>query len=185
MKTQNSRMLSLAAAAVLSAIAAAPAHAAKIKPNAPPTLWSIEAEAQTAAAKAAAKIVQICADAAIQAGFSRGLPEVDGQPCVIIGRRPVNKGELFAARCRINQTRFFVDSVRTGDPSSDFVVVTTIETRAAGGKRFEQQIRYRKLAPACPAGWAIGDAGSAGSITLKNSITGAAHELPTPIAAAR
>jgi hypothetical protein len=182
MTLNASRTLTLAAAAALAA--AGSAHAAKIKPNAPAALWSIEAEGQTAAAKAAAKIVQICADAAIQAGFSRGLPEIDGKPCVITGR-PVNKDELFAARCRVDQTRFFVNSVRTGDPSSDFVVVTTMETRAAGGKRFEQQIHYRKLAPACPAGWTIGDAGSAGATTLKNSITGATHALPAPIAAAR
>jgi hypothetical protein len=179
MALNASSILTLAAVGAIAA--AASAHAAQIKPNAPPTLWSIEPEAQAAAAK----IVQICADAAIQAGFSRGLPEVGGKPCVIIGRRPVNKDELFAARCRVDQTRFFVDSVRTGDPSSDFVVDTTIETRAAGGKRFEQRLHFRKLAAACPAGWGIGDAGSAGSSTLKNSITGAAHELPAPIAAAR
>ncbi|MGZ3273338.1 MAG: hypothetical protein ACXU82_07800 [Caulobacteraceae bacterium] len=171
--------LAIAVASTGAALALAnPAHAkAPRQDPAVPALWSMETQ-QPADAR---KTIIICVDKAMKEGFSHSLPEVAGQPCRLAGRRPVLKGELFAARCRSGGYLFDVHSVSTGDLARDFVVDTTFETRA-GERRFEQQIRYRKLSDACPRDWRIGDSGAPGETKVVNALTRASRSLDQPIA---
>ena len=99
-------LLALVAAGALSVVAGAASAKIQIQDPTPPTLWSM----QTKASDGKTKTVVICADKAIKAGFSHSIPEVNGQPCVLAGRRPVLKGELFAARCRSGGALFDVHS---------------------------------------------------------------------------
>jgi hypothetical protein len=174
---------SLAIAAAFACAAVTLASPAQSEPprqdRAVPTLWSMD----TQQAAGGRKTIIICADKAMKEGFARSLPEVSGQPCRLAGRQPVMKGELFAARCRSGGYLFEVHSVSTGDLARDFVVDTTIETRA-GDRRFEQQIHYRKLSDACPRDWRIGDSGAPGETRLVNSLTGVPRRLDQPIPAA-
>ncbi len=173
---KNSSSL-LAAVAAAAAFAAAGAHAqAPAQDRAVPTSWSMQTE--TGGGR---KTIVICADQAIEAGFARALPEVNGQPCILAGRRPVMKGELFAARCRSGADLFDVHSVSTGDPAQDFVVDTTVQTDAQGGRRFEQQIHYRKVSSTCPKDWRVGDSGAPGDTKLVNALSGATRTLAEPI----
>lgn len=176
MDTRNP-LIVLAAAGGILAVAGV-AHAQPAHDRAPPTLWSM----QTQAADGKAKTVVICADKDMKVGFAHSIPEVNGKPCILAGRRPVLKGELFAARCRTGDTLFEVHAVSSGDLARDFTVDTTIQTDAHGGSRFEQQIRYRKVLDACPQGWRIGDSGAPGETKLVNALTRATRTLAQPIA---
>ncbi|MGZ3273902.1 MAG: hypothetical protein ACXU82_11405 [Caulobacteraceae bacterium] len=171
-------LLALAAVGAVSALAGAAHARTPIQDPTPPTLWSM----QTKAADGQSKTIVICVDKAMKAGFQHSIPEVNGRPCVLRGRRPVLKGELFAARCRAGDELFQVHSVSSGDLTRDFTVDTTIETDARGGARFEQQIRYRKVSQTCPKDWRMGDSGAPGDTKLLNALTGAARKLAEPIA---
>lgn len=177
MDTRKS-LIVLAAAGGVLAIAGTVHAQGPIQDPTPPTFWSM----QTKAADGNTKTVVICADKAMKAGFSHSIPVVNGKPCILAGRRPVLKGELFAARCRTGDSLFDVHAVSSGDLARDFVVDTTIETDAHGGSRFEQQIRFRKVSAACPQGWRIGDSGAPGDTKLVNGLTGATRKLAQPIA---
>lgn len=172
----RSTLSGLVFAGVALAFAGAAHAQAPAKDHAPPTLWSMQTGKKT---------IVICADKAMKEGFAHSIPEVNGQPCILAGRRPVLKGELFAARCRSGGNLFDVHAVSSGDMARDFVVDTTIETDAQGGKRFEQQIRYRKVSETCPTDWRIGDSGAPGDTKLVNALTGATRKLAQPIASAQ
>jgi hypothetical protein len=164
---------------VLAATGVAHARTFSAGDRMPPTLWSM----QTKAADGAMKTIVICVDKAMKAGFAHSMPEVNGQPCILAGRRPVLKGELFAARCRSGGRLFDVHAVSSGDMAHDFVVDTTIDTDVEGARRFEQQIRYRKISQTCPAGWRIGDSGAPGDTKVVNALTGAKRQVSEPIPA--
>ena len=143
-----------------------------------PSLWSIQTVGD-----AVGKTVLICADAQVRSSFAQSLPEVAGQPCRLTGKPPVEHEHLFATRCHVGADLFTVQAASQGDVDADFTVHTVIETGVGGPPRYEQTLHFRKLAGACPAGWAAGDSGAPGETRLANAVTGAAHSLPQPIRA--
>jgi len=169
-----------ASALALAACKPAPEATSATAPAAPqaPSLWSIETQSG-----APAKTVLICADRAVHESFGQSLPEANGQPCQLVGRMPVQKDELFAARCRIGPDLFTVHSVAAGDKDSDFTVDTVMETDTREARRFEYRLRFKKLAESCPEGWAVGDSASPGDTRLVNSLSGAVRELLMPVQA--
>lgn len=114
----------------------------------PPELWRVEVVGSDA------RPVEICVDSLLRTGFTSPLPEVGGQPCVLIGE-PVETGGGRIGRCRSGgQALLF--SVKTEGGPSDFTVALNIQTLDHRAYEVAQTRRYTRLGP-CPPGWIIGD----------------------------
>ncbi len=147
--------------------AAAPAAAVE-----QPQLWRIEVmSGDTATSR-----IDICADSAVRAGFTRPGPEVGGMPCVRVkgGDRPDG---TYSALCRTDDQLYRVGSATKGDKARDFTVEMAATRQDRKGPNYEQVRRYR-LIGACPAGWRIGDSAAPGAKEIQDTITGKRRPMP-------
>lgn len=144
----------------------------------PPSLWSIEKTNDAAPGK----VEFICAGAVIRQGFSRAVPQANGQSCALIDQTQAPAG-VFNGRCRLGTDIFALHSVTGGDVSRDFTVKSAMQEDGVAGKRFVSSLRYRRVLDSCPAGWNDGDAGSPGDMTVVNALSGAAHPVSPPVEA--
>jgi len=153
--------LSAAVAALLVALVAGPledagSSTARIRARLmavdPPQLWRAKVLAPADAAGAA---TYICADTPLAQTFARGLPEVNGEICRVVGP-VVTRPNLFAARCEALGRRFAVSTTMSGDPGRDFRVDFALALLDEFGPPVRQSIGYRRLGP-CPKGWTIGE----------------------------
>ncbi len=114
----------------------------------PPELWRVEVVGSDA------RPVHLCVDTLLRKGFTTPLPEVGGQPCILIGE-PVEADGGRIGRCSsAGQPLLF--SVKTeGDPLN-FTVALNVQTLGRQSHAVTQTRRYTRLGP-CPKGWNIGD----------------------------
>lgn len=142
-----------------------------------PSLWSV---AMVDGGQAAPETL-ICADAQLRNGFTRTLPQANGQTCRIVGT-PVRQDDMFAARCRVGADLFKVNAMIKGDQNNDFTVDAAFVTEDRVEARFERSLHYRRLGP-CPAGWAVGDSGQVGERQVTNTLSHATRQLASPLTA--
>lgn len=117
-----------------------------------PDLWLAEVVDEKGARREAS---WICADEMVRVGLTRAVPEINGAPCLILGE-PLERPDLFTARCLALGQRFSVNATRSGDMSDNFMVrvrVRPLETQHPGAAG---TIHYQKVGP-CPANWRNGD----------------------------
>lgn len=114
----------------------------------PPELWRVEVVASTA------HPVTVCVDSLLRKGFTSPLPEVGGQPCILIGE-PVEAEDGRIGRCT-SDSQPLLFSVKTEGEPSDFTVVLNVQTLDRQAYAVTQTRRYTRLGP-CPPGWIIGD----------------------------
>jgi hypothetical protein len=118
----------------------------------PPDLWVAE---MTDGRGMRRETSWICADEVVRGALTRAVPEINGAPCLLLGR-PLDRADLFAGRCSALGQRFSVNVARDGDVSRDFrvrVSVRPLETQHPGAAG---TIHYRKVGP-CPPTWRNGD----------------------------
>jgi len=118
----------------------------------PPELWLAEALDDHGRVRGQ---VQVCTDQAMRAGLLRPRPEVNGQPCLPVGRG-VEKASLQAGRCVALNRRYSVNVSLTGDPARDVTVSFALRPLEVDDPGVRQVTRYRRLG-ACPPGWRVGD----------------------------
>lgn len=138
--------------------------AAAAAPAATPSLWRIEAVDDGKVVRT----VEICADDAVRASFSRPAPEWRGQGCTRVGE-PKQTGDSYFVRCRFGDKIYVVSSSQKGDPTRDFTVEMSVTQQDGKGPNFEQTRHYTK-AGACPAGWRIGDSAALGDKQVQNAL---------------
>ncbi|WP_428151131.1 hypothetical protein [Brevundimonas sp.] len=114
----------------------------------PPELWQVEVIG------AEARPVQICVDTLLREGFGSPLPEVGGQPCVLIGEPVEHEGGRIG-RCA-SAGRPLLFSVKKEGAPEDFSVTLNVQTLDRRASEVTQTRRYRRLG-LCPPGWTIGD----------------------------
>ncbi|WP_309630408.1 hypothetical protein [Brevundimonas sp.] len=114
----------------------------------PPELWRVEV------VNSDSLPVQLCADTLLREGFKSPLPEVGGQPCILIGE-PVETDGGRIGRCASGGHALMFSVKTEGDPS-DFTVALNVQTLGRHGYIVTQTRRYTRLGP-CPQGWSIGD----------------------------
>ena len=146
-------------------------NVAATRPAAPPVaeapkLWSIEVmDGDKAVSR-----VDICADSAVQKGFARPAPEVNGQPCDRL-TAPIETGDAYSIRCHVGSQYYRARADVTGDTARDFTVKMTAKRQDRKEPMYEQVRRYR-LSGACPAGWRIGESAAPGDKQLLDTISG-------------
>jgi len=118
----------------------------------PPQLWRATVLAPAGQAGAA---TYICADTPLAQTFARGLPEVNGEICRVIGP-PVTTARSFAVRCEALGRRFAVSTATSGDLGHDFRMDFALSPLDAPDAPVRQSIGYQRLGP-CPRGWTIGE----------------------------
>jgi hypothetical protein len=156
----------LAALVVATTPVAAPAVAER------PKLWSIEVmDGDKALSR-----VDICADSALQKGFTRPAPEVNGQSCDRL-RAPIETADAYSLRCHVGDRYYRARAETTGDRARDFTVAMTVKRQDRKEPMYEQVRRYR-LVGACPAGWRVGDSAAPGDKQLLDTISGARRPMP-------
>lgn len=99
--------------------------------------------------------VLICADEAMRAGFSRPVPEINGQACPLKGEA-VDRANGYSARCELDGRIYKVDANVQGDSQSDFTVDIWVQPEGADDVQYKQERHYRRVGE-CPAGWRLGD----------------------------
>lgn len=114
----------------------------------PPELWRVEVVGGDA------HPVQVCVDSLLRTGFTAPLPEVGGQPCVLIGEPVETEGGRIGRCTSGGQALLF--SVKTDGEPPDFTVALRVETLDRQAYAVTQTRRYTRLGP-CPTGWNIGD----------------------------
>lgn len=156
----------LATIIVATAPAAAPAMAER------PKLWSIEVmDGDKAVSR-----VDICADSAVQKGFARPAPEVNGQPCDRL-RAPIETADAYSLRCHVGDRYYRARAETAGDRARDFTVKMTVKRQDRKEPMYEQVRRYR-LSGACPAGWRVGESAAPGDKQLLDTISGTRRPMP-------
>ncbi|GLK47937.1 hypothetical protein GCM10017620_09100 [Brevundimonas intermedia] len=115
----------------------------------PPELWQVEALG------ADVQPVRICVDGFLRKGFSAPLPEVNGRPCIPMGKS-ITTPDATLQRCTLGHEDVLVRVTRTGD--DDVFTVALRVTLISGHKDASavQTRRYTRLG-ACPKGWKVGD----------------------------
>lgn len=137
-----------------------------------PKLWSIEVmDGDKAVSR-----VDICADSAVQKGFVRPAPEVNGQPCDQL-RTPVETNDAYSIRCHVGDRYYRARADVSGDTARDFTVKMTAKRQDRKEPIYEQVRRYR-LSGACPAGWRVGESAAPGDKQLLDTISGARRPMP-------
>lgn len=114
--------------------------------------------------------LEICADQAIEASFSRPVPTIEGRECVRVDD-PTDTGATYSVRCRIDDQLYRVGSVTNGDRAREFTVEMAVSRQDKKGPSFEQVRRYTRVG-ACPAGWKIGDSAAPGQTQVTNTLSG-------------
>lgn len=114
--------------------------------------------------------VEVCADHAIEASFSRPVPFIQGQECVHVDEA-VETHATYSVRCRTGDQLYRVGSVTTGDRARDFTVEMAVSRQDAKGPSFEQVRRYKQIGP-CPVDWKIGDSAAPGQTQVVNTLSG-------------
>ena len=114
--------------------------------------------------------VELCADPAIEASFSRPAPSIAGRECVRVDA-PVVTATTYSVRCRTDDQLYRVGSLITGDRTRDFTVEMAVSRQDEKGPSFEQTRRYTRIGP-CPAGWKIGDSARPGQSEVFNTLSG-------------
>ena len=138
-----------------------------------PKLWTIEVmDGDKATSR-----VDICADAAVQKGFTRPAPEVNGKPCDRL-REPVETSDAYSIRCHIGDQYYRAAAQTDGDLARDFTVKMTVKRQDRKEPMYEQVRRYR-LSGACPAGWRVGEAAAPGDKQRLDTITGTRRPMPS------
>lgn len=133
----------------------------------PTSLWLIEALED---GKPVSEL-RICADRNVQASFVRPAPELNGKPCAMVNE-PVETGDTYSVRCRIDDQLYRVGSAIDGDREKDFTVDMAVTRQDRKGPTFEQVRHYRRVGD-CPPGWQIGDSAAPGAASIVNTLTGA------------
>jgi len=119
----------------------------------PPALWSIEVVGEAHPGRP----VTICANRRVVSGFTSIQPAGGGKDCKPIEAMiPTAHGVRF--RCKLGAVVYAVSSATTGDPVRDFQVSSSAYPILEDGPQYARTLRFRRLAPACPAGWALGEA---------------------------
>ena len=120
----------------------------------------------------------ICADEAVQGGFARPAPELNGRPCLRVGKAVEGDG-TYSVRCNIDSQQYRVGSVIKGDPKRDFTVEMAVAAQGRTGPNFEQVRHYRRLGP-CPTGWSNADSATPGATQVTNALSGAIRTTNAP-----
>jgi hypothetical protein len=135
-----------------------------IQPAAKPSLWRIEAVNDGRVVRT----LDLCADQAIQAGFRRPSPELNGHPCDR-AKNVVETDQSYAARCRLDHNNYVVRTTQSGDAARDFTVQMSVTRQDLAGPTFEQTRHYTRIGD-CPAGWRIGDAAAPGDKKVASTL---------------
>jgi len=100
--------------------------------------------------------MQICTDAVVRDGFTRALPQINGERCLVVGQPAMRPG-LFAARCVAAGQKYGVSVSTTGDVErGELAVRVRMQPLYVDHPGAVQLLRYRRVG-ACPESSRVGD----------------------------
>lgn len=168
MRSRTTISAAVAASAALGWLAVSQLQTGPVAaPPPPPQLWLAETLGDGGAVRGA---VQVCADDKLREGFSRALPRINGEPCLVMGQ-PVDRPGRWAARCVAFGRRFSVVVLRAGDPAADLTVDMRLAPLETDHPSVRHVMRYRRLSD-CPTGWKIGDSAKPDGARVRNVLAG-------------
>jgi hypothetical protein len=139
-------LLLLHMATQMDAAASRPAPAERLE------LWTAEA---LDGAGQVQSTVQICTDAVLRDGFTRALPRINAEQCLVVGQ-PTVRDDLFAARCVAGGQKFSVNVTKRGNVGAGEITARVrIRPLYVDHPGVLQVLRYRR-AGACPPDSRVG-----------------------------